>query len=137
MRRSTRKPTKWDWYLCAGVVMAGALLLPTRWSDAAGGLILVGAGLLTGLMVQRHSYRILPEEAQRRADREEQDERNRMLRERAGWICWRAESLLWAAAALVFVNVTEHYKLAWLVLGLWTLRLLAERAVYVWLNRKY
>ena len=137
MKKSQRIPRKWDWYTCAMFVLTGIALIPTPWNEASSNLIAIGVELFIGCMLQWQSYRSLPDEAQKRTDREVRDERNQMLRDRTGWLCWQAESLLFGPVAVIVIALTKHNEVVFLILGVLILRPLTEWAVYWWLGRKY
>lgn len=99
----------------------------------------IAVGLKCGLNIRWNNYHKLSPEEQRDVDREERDERNLMLRDRAAWLCWQGEEIVFAAAVFVFLCVTD--KVSWhvlLLIGLfWIIHTLAYAVIRRQLDKKY
>ena len=69
--------------------------------------------------------------------REERDERNLMIQDRASWFCWRVENVLlivvWACFVLFSPLDRVNYVLYWIII----LRYWLFFATRWWMNRKY
>ena len=138
MKKSHRNPKKWEWYLPVVFLAAGIVLLFTPWKDGGVQLLAVAVGLKCGLNIRWNNYHALSPEEQRDADREERDERNLMLRDRAAWLCWQGEEIVFAAAALFFLYTAEADWHVILLIGLfWIVHTLAYALVRRWLDKKY
>lgn len=138
MKRSYKEPKKWDWYLCAGLVLAGVCLLFTPWRHNGGVLIAGGIGACAGLNIRSNLYREQSEEKRRQIDLEDRDERNVMIRDRASWLCWQGEELVFLAVLLVLEFIFEiELRIMLLMVLVWLIRTLAHWAVVRWLERKY
>ena len=138
MKRPKHQPKKWEWYLSAAVLAAGALLLLTTWRDPAGMLIAIGIGGLTGLNMRKNIYLNMSEETQKLVDREERDERNRMLQERTSWLCWQGETVLFVLSFIIvpfIIEIKWHIYLAAALLIL--IRGLIYEGIHRHLTKKY
>lgn len=134
MKGSKKKPTKWEWYLPVPFLAVGIILLFTPWRDRAPYLISAGVGFLWGLNARRRSYLNLPEADQKRADREDRDERNLMLRDRTSWLCWQGESVL-LGAGLFLITITAE-EIEWPVFLLVCSILLVRELIYLAVHRR-
>lgn len=145
------KPPKWGWSLCLGMVVAGAALLPPFFPDVLRErlsqiLIVSGFAALLILWRQKEVYEDLPWEEQQELERENRlDERKVMLRGRAAWLAWQAETVLlligYAAVVLVwdridFLRALPNWAFSTLLLFYW-FRVLFYELIHWWLNRKY
>ena len=139
MKKSQRNPKKWEWYLPVLFLAAGIVLLFTPWRRSSGQMFAIAVGLKCGLNIRWNNYHKLSPEEQRDVDREERDERNLMLRDRAAWLCWQGEEIVFAAAVFVFLCVTD--KVSWhvlLLIGLfWIIHTLAYAVIRRQLDKKY
>ena len=116
----------------------GIVLLFTPWKSSSVQLFAIAVGLKCGLNIRWNNYHELSPEEQRDADREERDERNLMIRDRAAWLCWQGEEIVFAAAALVFLYITEVSWRVLLLIGLFGIvHMLAYTVVRRWLDKKY
>ena len=114
-------------YVCTlllglGCFLAAALLRETADAALFGALVGVGAGLLGPGGASLLQARFAPEEVRRRQERVERDERNVMLREKAGYVTWYATLLTLAAGALALVVLDN--RAAWLLIGVMAVHIL-------------
>ncbi len=138
MKKSYRNPKKWEWYLPAVIFVIGAALLLTPWRHRAVRVIAIGIGLKCGLNIRWNNYRELSPNEQKEMDREERDERNRMLQERASWLCWQGETVLLTVCFLLVCSVFElDSSVLLLACGLYVARWLIYEAVYRRLDKTY
>lgn len=114
------------------------VLLLTPWRHRAGRVIAIGVGLKCGLNIRWNNYRELSPDEQKEIDREERDERNRMLQERTSWLCWQGETVLFTVCFLFVSFVFElGSSVLLLVCGLYVARWWIYEAVYRRLDKKY
>lgn len=138
MKKSKRSPKKWEWYLPAAIFVIGAALLLTPWRHKAMRVIAIGIGFQCALNIRWNNYRELSPDEQKEMDREERDERSRMLRERTSWLCWQGETVLFTVCFLFVSFVFElDSSVLLLVCGLYAARWLIYETVYRRLNKKY
>ncbi len=138
MKKSYRNPKKWEWYLPAAIFVIGTVLFLTPWKDRAMRVIAIGIGLKCALNIRWNNYRGLSPDEQKQIDREERDERNRMLRERASWLCWQGERALFTVCFLTAAFVLDlESSVLYLVCLLYVARELIYEAVYRRLDKKY
>lgn len=138
------KPSKWQWVYALGFIIAGLLPLllpffPERFGDRLISLALpAGTAMLLCTALDWKKFENLPWEAQARLDREDQDERNLMLRDRAAWLCWRGEEVLFAAGlGIAYCMDLLVPQILYPIFLLVLLRLTVYRLVRWWLNRKF
>ena len=92
---------------------------------------------------RKEKYDDLPLEEQRKLDLEDQDERNQMIYEKAALRCWQGETVLMIAGLILAIPLRNlwqlelGYKVFYLVLLLYWVRILVFEGVRWWMNRKY
>ena len=111
-------------------------------------LVLILAGLLFSLPVfPEEIRRSLPQalEERKELDRENRDERNRMIYEKTAWCCWQGETILLIAAfflMVLFMDKVDFLKQLRsrdmnLIFLLYWLRILIFELARWWMNQKY
>lgn len=153
MKQVNGKPKRWQWMLAAGLLLAGLVLQLPLISQVLRGrlapaLLLCGVCELLILWRRTEKFEDLPVEEQKERERADRDERNQVLYEKAAWRCWQVETVVFAAAGILFclfgdrlILFREDWRamnriIRWLLLLYWV-RILIFEGVRWWMNRKY
>lgn len=150
MKQVNGKPKKWQWMLSVGLILTGLLLqlppFPGVLRDRlAPPLLMSGFVVLLVLWRRVEKFEDLPLEEQKEREREDRDERNQMIYEKAAWRCWQGETVLFIAAYILaglfwekipVINQTSPRIFSLLLLLYW-IRILIFELVRWWMNRKY
>ncbi len=148
MKQIKGKPSRWQWIMSLGLIVAGLLLalpvFPEEIRDNIPHLLVVpGFVVLLFLWRRKEKYDDLPLEEQRKLDLEDQDERNQMIYEKAALRCWQGETVLMIAGLILAIPLRNlwqlelGYKVFYLVLLLYWVRILVFEGVRWWMNRRY
>lgn len=142
MRQRKGKPSKWEWGLAAGSLLAGLLLLlpsaPALLREKLPSVLIpVGLILLLLYGLQYALYRTLPQADQRERDRADRDERSEMIQGKAAVIQLDLETALLIILLILFGLYFEDRTVVNLLLWVNVFRLLTIQAIRWWLNRKY
>lgn len=91
MKKRCRKPTAAEWIFCLLLIPVGVFFSNAAHYVEAFSCIGVGGGIggLIGLSWRLHSYNKLSPQQKREVELEERDERNIVIREKAGNITWK------------------------------------------------
>ena len=142
MRQRYGKPSKWDWTLAAGALLAGLLLLlpfvPALLREKLPVVLIpVGVGLLVMNAFSLAYYKSLPEEEQKERSRADRDERNDMIRGEAAWGVLDLGTGLWVVLLFVYGLYQENRDIFTLLIWVNLFRICAIGLTRWWVSRKY
>lgn len=142
MRQHYGKPSKWDWTLAAGALLAGLLLLlpfvPALLREKLPVVLIpVGVGLLVMNAFSLAYYKSLPEEEQKERSRADRDERNDMIRGKAACVVLDLETGLWVVLLFVYGLYQENRDIFTLLIWVNLVRICAIGLTRWWVSRKY
>ena len=98
-------------------------------------LLPVSIGAMIGLAIRRFRYNSLSPEERRDEDRQDRDERNLMIRNRAAWVSHNIIVGTLAVAGTLF-GILERWGIALLCLGFSIFGIIVWSAAVVWIRRK-
>lgn len=137
MNERKAKPLRGELSTCIAVTVCGlnmhkSFLPDTLWARLFPVLIILGLVLCIVML-----FLDMTKGTEQELAREERDERNLMIQDRASWFCWRAENVLllvvWACFLLFSPLEWVSYVLYWIII----LRYWLFFATRWWMNRKY
>lgn len=143
--RPKKKPSRWEIVYYLALIMIGFACRLA--SQAEGGELLrsalrfcrmlmpVGIGGMIGLALRWSHYRSLSPEDQRDEDRQDKDERNLMIRDRAAWITYNVVVCALAVIGAVFA-IMDNWGTALLCIGMSVFGLIVWAIAVVWIRRK-
>ena len=142
MRQRHGKPSKWDWALAAGMLLAGLFLLlpfvPALLREKLPRILIPAGLILLGLMAfSLVYYKSLPAEERRERDRGDRDERNDMIQGKAACVMLDLETGLWLILLFVYGLYQENRDIFTLLLWINLFRVCAIGLVRWWIGRKY
>lgn len=107
-----------------------------RSAIAFGGAMLpVGIGFMIGSAIRLSRYYSLSPEERRDEDRQDNDERNLMIRDRAAWVAHNVVVGTLAVAGAVFA-IMDNWGAALLCIGMSVFGLIVWMVAVVWIRRK-
>ena len=95
----------------------------------------VGIGGMIGLALRWSRYRNLSPEERRDEDRQDRDERNLMIRDRAAWITYNVVVCALAVIGAIFA-IMDNWGTAILCIGMSVFGLIVWSIAVVWIRRK-
>lgn len=150
MKQRRGKPSRLQWIMSLVLILAGLLFsLPVFPEELRRSLpqalFVPGFVVLLVLWRQKEKYDDLPLEERKELDRENRDERNRMIYEKTAWCCWQGETILLIAAfflMVLFMDKVDFLKQLRsrdmnLIFLLYWLRILIFELARWWMNQKY
>lgn len=142
MRQRHGKPSKWDWALAAGLLLAGLLFwlpfVPAFLREKLPQVLIpVGVILLVMMACSLAYYKSLPEEEQKDRSRADRDERNDMIQGKAACIVLDLESGLLLLLFIVYGLYQENGGIFTLLLWVNLFRICAVQFVRWWVSQRY
>lgn len=143
--RPKSKPKRGEivWYLIVIMIgfVCGRIPLPAdsgllRSALRFGRMLLpVGIGGMIGLALRLSNYYSLSPEDRRDEDRQDQDERNLMIRDRAAWMAYNVVVCTLLVAGALF-GIMEHWGVAFLCLGMSMFAMIVWSIAVVWIRER-
>lgn len=99
------------------------------------GMLPVSIGAMIGLAIRRSRYDSLSPEEQRDEDRQNRDERNLMIRDRAAWVAYNVIVMTWVIIGAVFY-IMDCLGIALLCVGMSIFATIVWSIAVVWIRRK-
>lgn len=99
------------------------------------GMLPVSVGAMIGLAIRRSRYNSLSPEEQRDEDRQNRDERNLMIRDRAAWVAYNVIVMTWVVIGTVFY-IMDRLGIALLCIGMSIFATIVWSIAVVWIRRK-
>ena len=143
--RPKSKPKRWEIVFNLTLIFIGfvcrRILLPEdntllRSAILFGRAMLpVSIGYMIGLAIRLSRYHSLSPEDRRDEDRQDRDERNLMIRDRAAWVAYNVLACALVAISVPF-SLMNHWGTALLCLGMSLLGYLTWAIAIIWIRRK-
>lgn len=143
--RPKKKPSRWEIVYYLAVILigfaCGRISLPEdsellRSALRFGRMLMpVGIGGMIGLALRWSHYHSLSPEDRRDEDRQDRDERNLMIRDRAAWITYNVLVGTLAVISVIFC-IMDNWKATFLCLGMSVFGLIVWSIAVVWIRRK-
>ena len=130
-------------YLIALIIAFACRLVPLPEDNAllrsallfGRGMLPVSIGAMIGLAIRRSRYDSLSPEEQRDEDRQNRDERNLMIRDRAAWVAYNAVVMIWVVIGVVFY-IMDRVGISLLCIGMSLFAVIVWSIAVVWIRRK-
>lgn len=140
MKDRKAKPLRTELITCISITVCGmsmnrSLLPSTLWQRITPFVLILGIILCVWMLILDWTKGTEAE-----LEREEQDERNLMILDRASWFCWRVENVLLItafAACILFLRYEITYAISCVLYWIIILRYWLLFAARWWMNRKY
>ena len=143
--RPKGKPKLGDFigYLIALIIAFACRLVPLPEDNAllrsailfGRGMLPVSVGAMIGLAIRRSRYDSLSPEEQRDEDRQNRDERNLMIRDRAAWVAYNVIVMTWVVIGAVFY-IMDRVGISLLCVGMSIFGMIVWSIAVVWIRRK-
>ena len=143
--RPKSKPKRWEIVFSLTLIFIGfvcrRILLPEDNTLLRSAILFgratlpVGIGYMIGLAIRLSRYYRLSPEDRRDEDRQDRDERNLMIRDRAAWIAHNVVACTLTVTGALF-SILGHWDIAFLCLGTSIFALIVWSVAVVWIRRK-
>ena len=143
--RPKKKPGRWEIVYCVALIVVGLVcrLIPLPQDKGllqsaiafGGALMPVGIGFMIGMALRWSRYHNLSPEERRDEDRQDKDERNLMIRDRAAWITYNVVVCALAVIGAIFA-IMDNWGAAILCIGMSVFGLIVWSIAVVWIRRK-
>lgn len=143
--RPKSKPKRWEIVFGLILIFMGFIcrLIPLpqdkvllQSTIAFGGAFLpVGIGFMIGLAIRWFRYYSLSPEERRDEDRQDRDERNLMIRDRAAWVAHNVVACTLTVIGVIFA-IMDHWGITFLCLGMSVFGIVVWSVAVVWIRRK-
>ena len=143
--RPKKKPSRWEIVYYVALIVVGLVcrLVPLPQDKGllqsaiafGGALMPVGIGFMIGMAIRLTRYYSLSPEERRDEDRQDRDERNLMIRDRAAWMAYNVLVDTLAVAGAVFA-IMDNWGTAFLCIGMAVFGLIVWMIAVVWIRGK-
>ena len=136
MRNGKSKPKGVEWIFCLLLIPVGLFFSDTRHYVGILSCVGLGGGIggLIGLTWRLHAYNKLSPQQKREVDREERDERNAAIREKAGNLTWNFMTIGLFAAAVISSEI--NFTVCMVFYGLLLMGVVINLAAHTWYRKK-
>lgn len=136
MKKGRQKPKSLEWIFCLLLIPVGLFFSDLKHYVAALSCIGLGGGIggLIGLAWRLHSYNKLSPHQKREVELEERDERNVMIREKAGHLTWKV--LIAGLFGAAIIASWFDFTITLVCYGLALAGLIINIAAEAWLRNK-